>query len=154
MMTEHESASGPTFYASRRRGGGAVSRARAVSAAIAMLLAVAGPGTVGARTPAPCGPFRVDWNRGELSPTAEKLEGFVYNDSSCSVTDVRVHIVAMSADGHPIGETLGWVYGDIPAGGRGYFVVPLAHTRAVDYRINVVSFDEVQRAAQTKEQAP
>ena len=88
MMTEHESASGPTFYASRRRGGGAVSRARAVSAAIAMLLAVAGPGTVGARTPAPCGPFRVDWNRGELSPTAEKLEGFVYNDSSCSVTDV------------------------------------------------------------------
>lgn len=120
-----------------------------------MLLAMAGPGTVGAQTPAPCGPFRVDWNRGELSPTARKLEGFVYNESSCSVTDVRIHIVAVSADGHPLGETLGWVYGDIPAGGRGYFVVPLPHTQAVDYRVDVVSFDEVQRAnAPRQEQAP
>ena len=127
---------------------------RSIALAAAMLLGAAVAGPADAQTPANCGRFRAEWDRGDLSPTAEKLEGFVYNDSSCSVTDVRVHIVAMSADGHPIGETLGWVYGDIPAGGRGYFVVPLAHTRAVDYRINVVSFDEVQRAAQTKEQAP
>ena len=132
-----------------------MSRARAISAAIAMLLGVTGPGWARAQTPARCGPFRVDWARGDLSPTAQKLEGFVYNDSLCSVTDVRIHIVAVDADGRPIGETLGWVYGDIPARGRGYFVVPLSGAPAADYRVDVVSFDAVSYAGdQTKGQAP
>ena len=108
-----------------------------------MLLGAAAAGPAGAQTDPRCGAFRVQWDRGELSPTAEKLEGFVYNDSSCLVTDVRIHVLAVSADGRPIGETLGWVYGDIPAGGRGYFVIPLPDDAAADYRVNVVSFDEV-----------
>jgi hypothetical protein len=115
-----------------------------IALVIAMLVGAAVAGPADAQTAARCGPFRVEWQRGELSPTAEKLEGFVYNESSCSVTDVRIHVVAVSGDGHPLGETLGWVYGDIPAGARGYFVVSLPDAvAAADYRVNVVSFDEV-----------
>jgi len=118
---------------------------RSIALAAAMLLGAAVAGPANAQTAASCGPFRAEWERGDLSPTAEKLEGFVYNESSCSVTDVRIQIVAVSGDGHSIGETLGWVYGDIPAGARGYFVVPLpaAAAGAADYRVNVVSFDEI-----------
>jgi hypothetical protein len=120
-----------------------VARFPIVVVAAVMLLGAALAGPADAQTAARCGPFRVEWTRGELSPTAEKLEGFVYNESSCSVTDVRIHVVAVSGDGHPIGETLGWVYGDIPAGARAYFVVPLPGAAAADYQVNVVSFDEV-----------
>ena len=124
----------------------------AIALAAALLLAgaaIARPAA--AQTKAHCGPFRAEWARGELSPTAEKLEGFVYNESPCSVTDVRIQVVAVGADGHPIGETLGWVNGDIAAGARGYFAVPLpaAAAAAADYRVNVVSFDEVSATSAT-----
>ena len=120
-----------------------MSRARALAAALALLVGVALNGPAGAQSAAGCASFRVEWNRGVLSPTAEKLEGFVYNDSSCVVTDVRIHVVAVNADGRPIAETLGWVYGDIAAGARGYFVLPLPDAPAADYRVDVLSFDPV-----------
>ena len=90
-----------------------------------------------------CGAFRVEWHRAGLSPVAEKLEGFVYNESPCSVTDVRLHVIAVDADGHPLAERVGWVFGDIPAGGRGYFAIPLTSAGAAGYQVNVVAFDEL-----------
>jgi len=122
-------------------------RARALRAAVAVLLGAALAGPAAAQTPAPCGPFRVEWNQGELSPTAGKLEGFVYNDSACSVADVRIRVVAVDGQGQPIAETMGWVFGDIPPGTRGYFAVPLTSGPAAGYRVNVVSFDEVSGPA-------
>ena len=85
---------------------------------LAVLAAVIEPGVALAERSA-CGPFRVEWNRGVLSPTSEKLEGFVYNDSPCSLANV------------------------LPPRGRGYFALPLSSSPAVEYRVNVVSFDEV-----------
>ena len=134
-----------------------MSRARALAAAVTMLVSVAAAGPAGAQTASPCGAFHAEWDRGELSPRDAKLEGFVYNDSSCSVTAVRIHIVAVNADGQAIAESLGWVYGDIPAGARGYFVVPLPSTpaAAADYRVSVVSFDQITpRRRVDEEQAP
>ena len=120
---------------------GVMRRPRALLAALALLVGMAVPGPAGAE-PA-CGLFRVEWNLGVLSPTAEKLEGFVYNESACAVTDVRLHVVALNAEGQPIAETLGWVYGDIQAGARGYFVLPAPDAPVANYRVNVLSFDEV-----------
>ena len=120
-----------------------MSRARPASALTALLLGLTLAAPAAAQGPAACGQFRVEWNRGELSPTSSKLEGFVYNESRCAVTDVRLHVVAVDTEGRPVGETLGWVFGDILAGARGYFVVPLTTTPAADYRVNVISFDEV-----------
>jgi len=45
------------------------------------------------------GLFRVDWIRGVLSPTTEKLEGSVYNNSPCSMANVRIHVVGVDAGG-------------------------------------------------------
>jgi hypothetical protein len=124
-----------------------VSVARVVVAVIGLFIAgMAAAGPARGQTAAPCGRFRVEWNLGVLSPTADKLEGFVYNESRCLVTDVRIHVVAMNAEGRPIAETLGWVYGDIASGARGYFVLPLPEAAAADYRVDVVSFDEVSAA--------
>jgi hypothetical protein len=119
-----------------------MSWARPASALTALLLGctLAAPGA--AQEPAACGQFRVEWNRGEPSPTSEKLTGFVYNESRCRVTDVRLHVVAVDSEGLPVAETSGWVFGDIRAGGRGYFTIPLT-TPAAGYRVNVISFDEV-----------
>jgi hypothetical protein len=60
---------------------------------------------------------------------------------------VRLRIVAVDGQGHAIAETTGWVFGDIPSGGRGYFAAPLASTPAAGYRVNVLSFDEVSSSA-------
>ena len=95
-----------------------------------------------AQGPPVCSQFRVEWNRAEESSTSEKLTGVVYNESRCRVTDVRLHVVALDAEGHPVAETSGWVFGDIRAGGRGYFAVPLT-APAAGYQVNVVSFDKV-----------
>jgi hypothetical protein len=141
-------------------------RSLTLSAAIAMLLGVGvglpepsaaqAPGAAPtpaaiqtpdtAPTPAACGPFRVEWHRGVLSPTGEKLEGFVYNDSTCVVTDVRIRVVAVDASDHPIAETQGWVFGDIAPGASGYFALSPASAPAAGYRISVISFDEVATA--------
>jgi hypothetical protein len=116
--------------------------ARPVMVGIAFLAGAALAVPAGAQSAA-CGPFRVEWNRAVLSPTAEKLEGFVYNESSCVVADVRLHVVAVNAEGRAVAETLGWVHGDIGAGARGYFVLPMPDAPAADYRVEVMSFDQV-----------
>ena len=113
----------------------AMSRLRVLSIGIALAAGAAVGGAWAAETRSPCAPFRVEWNFGVLSPTAGKLEGFVYNESMCSVSEA----------GHPLGETLGWVHGDIPPGERGYFVLALPDPPAEHFRIDVVSFDEVSR---------
>ena len=120
-------------------------RKRLEGAVAMVLLGLVLSGPAVAQVPEACGPFRVEWNRASL-PTFEKLEGFVYNESRCSVADVRLKVVAVDAENHPVAESLGWVYGDIPAGGRGYFEVPLTTTPAADYRVTVISFDEVSRS--------
>lgn len=123
-----------------------MSRARVASALTMVLLGLVLFGPAAAQGPGACGSFRVEWNRGALSPTSSKLEGFVYNESRCSVTDVRLRVVAVDTEDRPVAEGWGWVFGDIPAGGRGYFVVPLTTTPAASYRVQVISFDEVSRS--------
>ncbi|PYM18000.1 MAG: hypothetical protein DMD78_28845 [Candidatus Rokuibacteriota bacterium] len=131
-----------------------VSVARVIVAVVGLFAGIAAGAPARGQTAAPCGRFRVEWNVGVLSPTADKLEGFVYNESRCLVTDVRIHVVAMNAQGRPIAETLGWVYGDIAAGARGYFVLPLPEAPATGYRVDVVSFDEVSSAPSAPSQSP
>ena len=125
-----------------------MSGARPASALTMLLLGLTLTAPAAAQAPAACGSFRVEWNHGEQSPTPSRLEGFVYNESRCSVTDVRLHVVAVDTAGHPVAETSGWVLGDIQGGARGYFVVPLTTTPAAGYRVNVISFDEVSEGGQ------
>jgi hypothetical protein len=91
--------------------------------------------------------LRVEWHVTQLpEPTRTRLEGYVYNDSPIRITDVRLHVVERDGASHPIGESWGWVFGDIPARDRAYFAVPLT-TVADTYDVVVVSFDAVANEA-------
>ena len=120
--------------------------ARAVAVLATLLIAVAVDGPARAQVPEGLSRlFRVEWNVNEGSPTATRVQGYVYNDSRYSVTDVRLSIVSVDAGGRPVGETFGWVFGDIPARSRAYFVVPLTEPAAT-YRVTVISFDVVSES--------
>ncbi|HEU5195482.1 MAG TPA: hypothetical protein VFW70_12140 [Methylomirabilota bacterium] len=97
--------------------------------------------------PAACGPFRVDWGRADL-PRAQKLEGYVYNDSACSLSNIRLHAIAVDGEGRTTGESTGWVFGNLPPRARAYFALPVPSGPAADYRIDVLSFDQVTAPSQ------
>ena len=124
-----------------------MTRIRVVIALGALLLGVIVAAPVLAQTGTACGPFRVEWKRGELSPRDEKLEGFVYNDSTCAVAAIRLHAAAVDGEGHTVGESTGWVFGNIPARSRAYFALPVPSGAAASYRIDVLSFDQVSGPA-------
>jgi len=86
--------------------------------------------------------FRAVWSVPPLPRSLTKIEGYIYNDSRLWVTDVRLRIVSLDRSGHAVGETSGWVFGDIPAGSRAYFAVPLTEP-ASTYGVTVISFDVV-----------
>ena len=82
--------------------------------------------------------------RTEVSPEAVPrggwaVEGYVYSTHSYRVGTMRLRAEVLDASGQVLGESYGWVAGNIPAGGRGYFVVPVPQRGAV-YRVSVVSF--------------
>ena len=96
-----------------------------------------------ARAPEAAGGFfRAEWSVPALPPACAKIEGYVYNDSSLRVTDVRLRVASLDTAGRAVGQTMGWVIGDIPPSGRAYFEIPLA-TPAAAYAVTVVSFDVV-----------
>lgn len=112
--------------------------AAAVVSATGVLTATDGAGEL-----AQAGSFlRAEWDVPPLPPSRAKLEGYVYNDSLYRVTNVRLRVVSLDGTGDAMGETWGWVFGDVPSGGRAYFAVPIPK-RAVTYTVTVTSFDVV-----------
>jgi hypothetical protein len=87
------------------------------------------------------GSFRVTWEPWK-DGRAGTIHGHVYNDSPLRVTDVRLRVEGLSADGHPVGNAFAWALGDVVPGGETSFVV-YGMPGAVTYRIGVVSYDVV-----------
>jgi hypothetical protein len=115
--------------------------ARVLPAAIVVLVLTAAPGS--AQEPRVGGFLRVQWHVTQLTePTRTRLEGYVFNDSHVRITDVRLHVVERDGASRPVAEAWAWVFGDVPAGGSAYFVVPLP-AAAERYDVAVVSFDPV-----------
>jgi hypothetical protein len=85
--------------------------------------------------------FRVSWEPA-TDRVASRIEGRVHNDSRFRVTDVRLQVEGLDADGQPVGRTFAWALGDIGAGGETSFVVE-GLPGAATYRIAVHSFDVV-----------
>ena len=115
-------------------------------AAIALTLALMLPTTVawGQDRDRPANDsFHVSWEP-ETGPVTSRIEGRVHNDSRFRVTDVRLQVEGLNADGQPVGRTFAWALGDIGPGGETSFVVEGVRG-AVTYRIAVDSFDVVSR---------
>jgi hypothetical protein len=70
------------------------------------------------------------------------VEGYVYNELPWRITNVRVRVDSLDGNGTVTSSGSGWVIGDVRAGGRAYFYVPVS-SAAATYRASVLSFDKV-----------
>jgi hypothetical protein len=80
-------------------------------------------------------------------PRGLAVEGYVHNALPWRITNVRLRVESVDANGALTAAASGWVLGDVPAGGRGYFYVPVS-TPATTYRASVQAFDKVALEAQ------
>ena len=55
-----------------------------------------------------------------------------------------MRVIALDANGVPIEEEWGWVFGDIPADGRAFFAVPIVYPSS-NFTVTIGSFDVVTR---------
>jgi hypothetical protein len=77
-----------------------------------------------------------------FGPRGLGVEGYVHNGLPWRITNVRLRVDTVDANGTVTASALGWVLGDVKAGGRGYFYVPVS-SAASTYRATVLSFDKV-----------
>jgi hypothetical protein len=87
--------------------------------------------------------FRADAGPDMLGRRGAAISGWLYNDRHVPVTNVRVRVDVLDSAGQLVGGGEGWVYGNVPAGGRAYFFVPVSRYGAA-YRVVVVTYDRLQ----------
>jgi hypothetical protein len=73
---------------------------------------------------------------------APAVEGYLYNGGLSYVTNVRLRVEVLGADGKAVAAASGWMIGDLASHGRGYFMVPVP-TAGATYRVTVTSFDVI-----------
>lgn len=113
-----------------------------------MLLLVVGAALLsaaaGAQETTPAGAsFRTEAEPDLFGRRGPAIAGWLYNDHHFAVTNVRVRVDVVDADGQTLGSGEGWVYGNVPARGRAYFFVVVPRYAAA-YRFQVVRFDRLQ----------
>jgi hypothetical protein len=114
---------------------------RALAALITFALLT---GTAAAAEPVAAGAdFRADADFDQLSRRGPAVSGWLYNDRGYGVSNVRLRVEVMDATGGALGTSEGWLYGNVPARGRGYFFV-IVPRRGESYRITVLSFDRLE----------
>src|SRR5262245_30138351 len=72
--------------------------------------------------------LRTEWQRFDDPP---RITGYVYNDSSYRVGQVRLRLSTRDDPGQAPGEMLAWVQGNVPAHGRWSFSVRVPPQREV-----------------------
>jgi hypothetical protein len=86
-------------------------------------------------------PFRFELAQAD-GHRAPGVEGYVYNGLPWRITNVRLRVEGFDANGTVTASASGWVMGNLQAGGRAYFYVPVS-SPAMTYRATVQSFDKV-----------
>ena len=95
--------------------------------------------------------LRVEWERGSDKWGPPRLVGYVYNDSTFRIGSVRLRVETLDSSDRVIGETLAWIYVNVPARDRAYFSVRRPSGGEV-FRLTVESFVLIARDA--PEQTP
>src|SRR5262245_50660754 len=110
-----------------------------VMVVVGALLFAATPGSAGDVAQ---GDFKVSWEDSLLGGREAAIKGHIDNRSQLRVGDVHLRVETLDAAGRVVGESFGWVMGDVAPGGRGYFVVRVTVPGA-DYRVTVESYDAI-----------
>ena len=91
-------------------------------------------------------PFQFQLEQSE-GPRGFAVEGYIYNPLPWRITNVRLQVDSLDGNGTLLASAGGWVWGDVPARGRGYFYVPIS-APAPTYRPSVQRFDKVMLEVQ------
>ena len=118
-----------------------MNRVLVVLATIATILGTAAAASAQMAIASDESPFRFQFEQNQ-SPRGLAVEGYVYNALPWRITNVRVQVDSIDAAGTVVASASGWVLGDVAAGGRGYFYVPVP-AQAPTYRPTVQTFDKV-----------
>jgi hypothetical protein len=94
-------------------------------------------------------PFRFQYEETQTH-RGRGVEGYVYSALPWRISNVRLQVDSLDANGALIASASGWVMGDVAAGGRGYFYVPIS-AQAVTYRATVQRFDKVTAGSSAHE---
>ena len=88
---------------------------------------IAGSGVAMAQTPVAetQAPFRFELDQTD-GPRGVGVEGYVYNGLPSRITNVRLRVTSVDANGLLTASASGWVVGEVKAGGRGYFYVAVS----------------------------
>jgi len=105
------------------------------------LTTIAGAGIATAETATTDAPFRFELAQTD-SHRGLGVEGYVYSGLPWRISNVRLRVESVDANGAVTASISGWVIGDVKAGGRGYFYVSVS-ALAKTYRAAVQSFDKV-----------
>ena len=112
-----------------------------------LIVGLFGPSVAAAETQVAQAPgFRFEMEEATSSHRGPGVEGYLHNGLPWRITNVRLRVESVDPAGSVIGEASGWVLGDVAAGGRGYFFVPVS-SPAATYRVTVESFDRISREA-------
>ena len=68
------------------------------------------------------------------------ISGWVYNDGQGVAGLVRMKVEVLDDSGTPVGEHIGWAYGNVNPGGRAYFMIPIPPRSPANRRVLVESF--------------
>jgi len=117
-----------------------------------MLASVAGSATAqpaGFRGPV----FRVEPEEPHSSRgRAGLLRGWVYNDGEGVAGLIRMRVEMLDGSGKVVAQHIGWAYGNVPPGGRAYFMIPIPPQSPPERRVSVESF--VLQAYEAQPQSP
>ncbi len=113
--------------------------------ALAAVLAVAVlAGNAAGAEPAPAGTdFRVEAETDPLSRRGPAVSGWLYNDKNVAVSNVRLRVEVLDAMGGVLAMGEGWLYGNVPGGGRAYFFVTVPR-HGPSYRVTVLRYDRLE----------
>jgi hypothetical protein len=96
--------------------------------------------------------FEVEWTS-RAGSRHDIVVGYVHNHYLYPITGVEVRVEIFDPAGRLAGEAFGWVTGDVPPGGRGYFEVALPRG-GVTFGVTIYAFAFAPREAWTAHSGP
>jgi len=116
-------------------------RSMVAAATLVVVVGATSPTLAQAPPPGFRGPvFRVEPETRSEHRRAGFVTGWVYNDGQGVAGLVRMKAEMLDASGKVVSEHIGWAYGNVTAGGRAYFMIPIPPQSPAERRVIVDSW--------------